>query len=108
MLLLNSIYHNLLHILLPLSVSLRFYSQKWKTAWVIMISAYIIDLDHFLSDPVFDPDRCSIGSHILHSYPAAALYLALFFLRRFRLIAAGLLLHILTDMTDCIRIYFTS
>jgi hypothetical protein len=71
-----------------------------------MLSAYLIDLDHLLADPVFDPDRCSIGFHPLHSFWAIGVYALLVFFPKTRLIGIGLLIHIFVDMTDCARIYF--
>jgi len=71
-----------------------------------MVSAYVIDLDHFLADPVFDPSRCSIGFHPLHSFWAIGVYALLVFFPKTRIIGIGLLIHIFVDMTDCARIYF--
>ncbi len=42
-----------------------------------MLATMLIDLDHLLADPVYDPARCSIGFHPLHSWWAAAIYLAM-------------------------------
>jgi len=70
-----------------------------------MLSAYLIDLDHLLSDPVFDPDRCSIGFHPLHSYYAVGLFALLVYFPKTRIIGIGLLIHIFVDMSDCARIY---
>jgi hypothetical protein len=41
-----------------------------------MALTIIVDLDHLLADPIYDPNRCSIGFHPLHSYPAIVIYLA--------------------------------
>jgi len=71
-----------------------------------MLSAYLIDLDHLLSDPVFDPDRCSIGFHPLHSYYAVGLFALLVYFPKTRILGIGLLIHIFVDMSDCARIYF--
>lgn len=80
----------------------------WKKNFIVMLSAYIIDLDHLLANPVFDQNRCSIGFHPLHSYYAIAGYAVMLSFKRTRIISAGLLIHIFTDFTDCVRIYFTS
>lgn len=69
-----------------------------------MLLANLIDLDHLLANPVFDPSRCSIGFHLLHSYIAIGIYIILFLLPKTRIFAIGLILHILTDFLDCLWI----
>ncbi len=66
-----------------------------------MLAAYLIDLDHLLATPIFDPARCSIGFHPLHSYYAIGIYFILSFIPKTRIIGIGLLLHILVDLSDC-------
>jgi len=53
---------------------------------------------------MFDPNRCSIGFHPLHSYIAISGYFILFFFKKTRIIAIGLLLHMATDAIDCLWI----
>ena len=68
----------------------------------------LVDLDHLLATPVFDPNRCSVGFHLLHSYPMIALYalLCILPLRRLglpwwvRVVGVGLLFHMVTDWQD--------
>jgi phosphatidylglycerophosphate synthase len=48
------------------------------------------------------PNRCSINFHILHSHFAILIYLLLSYFKKFRIIAIGLLLHMLTDFIDCL------
>lgn len=66
-----------------------------------MLSTFIIDLDHVLANPIFDPNRCSINFHPLHTYYAIAVYVLLLLPRRTRIFAIGLLIHILADTADC-------
>ena len=66
-----------------------------------MLLAMLIDFDHLLANPIFDANRCSIGFHPLHSYFAIGLYVLLLFNKKTRIIAIGLLLHILVDLIDC-------
>jgi hypothetical protein len=94
--------HYGLHLFLPGIAAFAFYKSRFKLTWIIMLLAMLIDLDHLLASPVFDPNRCSIGFHLLHSYYAIALYIVLLMSRRTRIIAIGLLLHILVDYTDCL------
>ena len=67
-----------------------------------MVATMIVDLDHLLANPVYDPNRCSINFHPLHSYTAIFLYIILTAFPKSRLIGLGLLLHMGIDLTDCI------
>ncbi|WP_034044477.1 DUF6122 family protein [Wocania ichthyoenteri] len=89
------------HFLIPLFVALIWYKPNWKFAFLIMISGMLIDLDHLLANPVFDPNRCSIGFHPLHSYFAITFYLFLLIPKKSRLVALGLVIHIIADVVDC-------
>ncbi|TGV00320.1 DUF6122 family protein [Flavivirga abyssicola] len=89
------------HILIPLAVALIWYKPYWKLAFFIMFSGMSIDLDHLLANPVFDPNRCSINFHPLHSYYAMAVYLILLLPKKTRLIGLGLVIHIIADIVDC-------
>ena len=66
-----------------------------------MLSTMVIDLDHLLADPVYDPDRCSIGFHPLHTVPPIVLYVAALAHSRTRLAGVGLCIHIVLDGLDC-------
>lgn len=66
-----------------------------------MIATMIVDLDHLLANPMYDPNRCSIGFHPLHSYLAVVIYVGLLFVPRVRLIAIGLVIHMALDYVDC-------
>jgi len=67
-----------------------------------MALTIIVDLDHLLVNPVYDSNRCSIGYHPLHSYPAILIFLVLTMIPKTRLIGLGLLIHIALDGLDCI------
>ena len=101
MVILQPIVHYSLHFLAPGLLAYLFFRRQWQRAWLIMIATMLVDLDHLLADPVFDPGRCSIGFHPLHSYPAIAAYTLLLLWPRARIIAVGLLFHMLTDYQDC-------
>ncbi len=66
-----------------------------------MIATMAVDLDHLLANPIYDPNRCSIGFHPLHSYIAIGVYLLLLIFPRIRIIAIGLLIHMALDYLDC-------
>ncbi len=66
--------HYGIHFLLPLAVALLFFKTQWKIAYLIMVSGMLIDLDHIFANPMFDPNRCSIQFHPLHTYYAIGIY----------------------------------
>jgi hypothetical protein len=94
--------HLILHGVIPGITARLAFRKIWLKSWLIMLLAMIIDLDHLLASPVYDPERCSINFHPLHSYPAIGAYLLLLFVPRLRIIGVGLLLHIGLDIIDCI------
>jgi len=66
-----------------------------------MIATMLVDLDHLLADPIYDPNRCSVGFHPLHSYIAIGIYAVFLAFPKSRLIALGLLIHMALDYLDC-------
>jgi len=88
--------------LLPLVAAWLFFRNRWKRAWLIMLATMLVDLDHLAADPIVDPDRCSIGFHLLHSWPAVAVYVATLFVPWVRLLGAGLVIHMGLDGLDCL------
>lgn len=92
----------LLHIAVPAAVAGTFYKQSFVRAWLIMVAMLLIDVDHLIASPVYDPGRCSIGFHPLHQYPAIALYALLAAVPKTRLLGVGLLIHMLLDGLDCV------
>lgn len=102
---LQNILHYGIHLACPLLIALLFFKSKWKIAFLIMISTMLIDIDHLLATPIFDPNRCSINYHPLHSYLAIALYIAMLFVNKLRILGIGLLVHIVADSIDCLFIY---
>lgn len=89
------------HFVIPILVAFLFFKPHWKKAALFMMLAIVIDIDHVLATPVFDPDRCSIGFHPLHSYYAIAVYLALSIFKPTRIFGIGLLIHMVADSLDC-------
>jgi hypothetical protein len=98
---LQSSIHYGLHFGLPLVVAIVFYKTYWLKAYGIMILGMLIDLDHLLANPIFDPNRCSINFHPLHSYYAIVVYITLLIPKKLRLIGLGLVIHIIADTADC-------
>ncbi len=103
--LVRTLVHLVLHLVVPGVVARLGFADRWKRAWLIMLSTMVIDLDHLLDNPVYDPLRCCIGFHPLHSYLAIVVYLAMVIVPKIRILAIGLIIHMLLDGIDCIWLY---
>ena len=93
--------HLLLHFLVPALVAGVFFRRDWKISYLIMIATMLVDLDHLLANPIYDPQRCSIGFHPLHTFWAIAIYLVLCYPKKTRYIGIGLMIHMVLDSIDC-------
>ena len=110
--------HVILHFSAPAVIAAVFYRPQAVRAALIMLATIVVDLDHLLADPVYDPKRCSIGFHPLHTSPALLSYSLLFLLplvlkvrmpatasqpvhSTVHLIGLGLLIHMGLDWIDC-------
>lgn len=111
--------HIAFHFMVPLLAAVVFYRRRWRSTAAILMATMLVDADHLLAEPVYDPERCSIGFHPLHTLPAIAVYTALFLLpllfgrargranprpaaRTLHLIGLGLLIHMGLDGLDCL------
>lgn len=90
-----------MHFLVPGILANVFFRKNWKKVWLIFTLTMFVDLDHLLAAPLFDPNRCSLNFHPLHSFYAIAVYAILLVPAKTRIIAIGLLFHMLTDFIDC-------
>jgi len=94
--------HIALHFLVPAVVArFGFQHHRWR-AWWVMVLTLLVDLDHLLAIPIYDPNRCSLGFHPLHSVPAIGAYLLLLLFPRLRLVGLGLVIHMALDAIDCL------
>jgi hypothetical protein len=93
-----------LHLLVPVGFARVFWKDIWLKATVVMVATMIVDLDHLIATPIYDPSRCSIGFHPLHSWVAVSLYPLLLFFPKTRLLGAGLCIHMALDGLDCLWI----
>ena len=98
----RTIIHMTLHFLVPFLVAKTVWKENWLFPFITMALTIAVDFDHLLADPIFDPNRCGLGFHPLHSWPAIAVYLVAIFSSRLRIIALGLLIHMVLDGTDCL------
>jgi hypothetical protein len=97
---LQPLTHYSLHFLVPGLIAWLFFRNNWKHVWLIFLATMLVDLDHLLADPIFDPERNSINFHPLHSYWAIGIYALLLIPSKTRIVAIGLLFHMLTDFQD--------
>lgn len=95
--------HMVLHVAVPVAVAAFFYKPKFKRAALLMLAGILIDVDHVVAVPILDPERCSVGYHLLHSYWLIPAYIALAIYPRTRLVGLGLVIHIVLDATACLR-----
>ncbi|WP_207218256.1 DUF6122 family protein [Hymenobacter persicinus] len=97
----QSLVHYGLHFLFPVVLALVFFPAVWQTAYLIMLATMLMDLDHLLAKPIFDPMRCSVGYHPLHSFYVIPVYVLLLLLPATQIVAVGVLFHLVTDTVDC-------
>ncbi|HBF09856.1 MAG TPA: hypothetical protein DHW71_07115 [Gammaproteobacteria bacterium] len=98
-------YHIALHFIVPLFFVLLFYKKelfkKQLKVYCILMATMIVDIDHLLADPIYDPNRCSIGFHPLHALWLMPVYICMAFYPKTRLIGIGLIFHMMLDSMDC-------
>lgn len=105
----NIIIHLLAGVLLALILALTFKKLRSKKEFKRMVLwfslANLIDFDHLLANPIYNPLRCGINFHPLHSWFIFLLYIAGFFHKKTRYLSIGILLHLMIDGLDCILIF---
>lgn len=105
---LQTLVHYFLHFIFIGAIAYWYDKKHWIRNWLILLSTMLMDADHLFADPIFDPQRCGIGYHPLHSFYAIGIYmLGVIFVKHkiIRLIFIGLLFHILTDFLDCLWMF---
>ena len=103
--------HLFLHFLVPLIIAIAFWRNLWRRPYLLMLCSFVIDLDHLLATPIYDPQRCSIGFHPLHSEVAIGVYVVLLVAfsvgsvseiqRTARIVLIGVAVHLVLDGIDC-------
>src|SRR5687767_4664054 len=89
--------HYFFHFIFPAFIAYYFFNKQWKKIYLVFLLTMIVDLDLLLAVPIFQNCRCSINFHPLHSYIACSIYILQLFHRRTRIIAIGLLMHMITN-----------
>ena len=93
--------HIALHLIVPAIFTISFFPKHWKKAYPVMVATMLVDVDHLLATPIYDPMRCSINFHPLHSFWAIGVYVLLCLPKTTRYIGLGLLIHMALDAIDC-------
>ncbi len=98
------VVHYSFHLVMPFGIGRLLWKEKWLAASWIMVATMLIDLDHLLADPIFDPERCSIGFHPLHTLWAGAAYVVMLAIPSWkaRAVSVGCIWHLMTDAIDCL------
>ncbi len=97
--------HYSIHFIVPIAIGLFFFKRHRTKVILILLAGIVIDVDHLWADPIFDPERCSIGFHPLHSYWAIATYFGLLFFKKTWIFGLALLIHIFADVMDCFLMF---
>jgi len=66
-----------------------------------MMATMLVDLDHLLATPLYDPGRCSIGFHPLHNLVPVIVYGVFCLIPKLRYVGIGLVIHMALDSIDC-------
>ena len=94
-------FHIALHFVVPAILVGLLFPKNWKSAYLIMIATMLVDMDHLVANPIYDPERCSIGFHPLHTVWFIVFYIALCFAPKTKLVGLGLSVHMALDAIDC-------
>lgn len=106
---LRNLVHYFLHFIIIGAIAWWHDPKHWKRNWLILLSTMLVDVDHLFADPIFHPNRCSIGFHYLHSeYIIPFYFLGAAFIKHkvVRLIFIGLAFHMITDSIDCLWMFY--
>ena len=94
--------HLFSHVVIPTSIAWIMNSgNNWEGTALTYGLTNLVDLDHVLAKPVYDPDRCSINYHPLHSEYLIIGYSLLALNQQTKDIGTGLLIHMGLDYIDC-------
>lgn len=101
----NLIIHLLAGVLLALTFKKCRSKEELKRMVLWFSIANLIDIDHFLATPIYNPLRCGINFHPLHSWYMLPFYIGGLFHKKARYLSTGILIHLLLDSIDCILIF---
>ena len=93
--------HMALHVLVPVALARAVGADGFKKRATQALCGMLIDIDHLLANPIFDPNRCSVGFHPLHTDVAALGFCILALIPATRWFGIGLGIHLILDSIDC-------
>lgn len=105
---LQTFTHYFLHFIAIGLIAWCYDKNTWKRNWLILLATMVVDLDHLFATPIFEPNRCGIGFHPLHSKWAILVFtLGVIFIKNkvLKLVFIGLIFHIITDFIDCLWMF---
>lgn len=82
-------------------MALVFFRKKLQLSYLVMMATMVVDVDHLLANPVYDPGRCGVGFHPLHGFLPIGLYALLCCNSKTRYVGIGLIIHMALDSIDC-------
>lgn len=94
--------HAFLHLAVPALLAWSGTLQQWWRRYLWLLAGLLVDADHLLASPIHDAQRCSMGFHPLHTWPAVLIYAVLTAYKPTRWLGYGLLLHMALDALDCL------
>ena len=98
----RSTIHVISHVVVPTGIAYIMKTENnWKNRALTYFSANFVDIDHFLAQPVYDPNRCSINFHPSHSEYALFGFSLLALNPQTKDLGTGLLIHMGLDYIDC-------
>ena len=97
---LRPVLHVAAHFLVPALIARFGFPERRLRAWLWMVGTMLVDLDHLVADPIYDPNRASLGFHPLHAWWLQPVYVALALWPRTRLVGIGLVVHMALDGID--------
>ena len=98
----NDKFHPISHVFVPTGIAYALKIEKgWESTALTYISTNLVDLDHLVANPVYDPKRCSINYDPLHSENAIFGYSILALHSQTRDVGTGLLIHMGLDYINC-------
>ena len=96
----DEMFHIVLHFVVPV-IAAPLFGAGWRRAYLMMLGAFVIDIDHLLADPIYDPGRCSVGFHSLHEPVLLPLYTMMLVPTALRPLGVGIFIHLGLDSLDC-------
>lgn len=72
-----------------------------KYVSILVFASNLIDIDHLLANPIYDPNRCGINFHPLHSWYVFPFYILGGIFGKYKYLFWGIGMHLILDLIDC-------